>query len=41
MPFKHPGQPAELALAYIMLVSDESSYTYGTMVTVVGGMPIF
>ena len=39
-PFKRPGQPAELASAYVMLASDESSYTSGALVTVAGGMPI-
>lgn len=41
VPFKRPGQPAELASAYVMLASDESSYTSGAMITVAGGMPIF
>lgn len=40
-PFGRPGQPAELAPAYVMLASDESSYTSGALVTVAGGMPIF
>ena len=41
VPFKRPGQPAELASAYVMLASGESSYTSGAMVTVAGGMPIY
>ena len=41
VPFGRPGQPAELASAYVMLASDESSYTSGALVTVAGGMPIF
>lgn len=40
-PFGRPGQPAELASAYVMLASDESSYTSGALVTVAGGAPIF
>jgi len=40
-PMKRPGQPAELAPAYVMLASPESSYTSGALVTVNGGMPIF
>ncbi len=41
VPFGRPGQPAELASSYVMLASDESSYTSGAMVVVAGGMPIF
>ena len=40
-PFKRPGQPAELASAYVMLASEESSFTSGALVTVAGAMPIF
>ncbi len=40
-PFGRPGQPAELASAYVMLASDESSYTSGAAVVVAGGTPIF
>jgi NAD(P)-dependent dehydrogenase (short-subunit alcohol dehydrogenase family) len=40
VPFGRPGQPAELASAYVMLASDESSYTSGALVTVAGGMPV-
>ena len=39
-PFGRPGQPAELASAYVNLASDESSYTSGALVVVAGGMPI-
>ena len=39
-PFKRPGQPAELASTYVMLASQESSFTSGALVTVAGGMPI-
>jgi NAD(P)-dependent dehydrogenase (short-subunit alcohol dehydrogenase family) len=41
VPFKRPGQPAELASAYVMLASDESSYTSGALVVVAGGAPIY
>jgi NAD(P)-dependent dehydrogenase (short-subunit alcohol dehydrogenase family) len=41
VPFGRPGQPAELASAYVMLASDESSYTSGALVTVAGAMPVF
>ena len=40
-PMGRPGQPAELASAYVMLASNESSYTTGALVVVAGGMPIF
>ena len=40
-PFGRPGQPAELAASYVMLASDESSYTSGALVVVAGGAPIF
>ena len=39
-PMGRPGQPAELAPAYVMLASGESSYTTGALVVVAGGMPI-
>ena len=39
-PLGRPGQPAELASAYVMLASDESSYTTGTRVEVTGGKPV-
>ncbi len=37
VPIARPGQPAELASAYVMLASDESSYTSGAMLAVTGG----
>lgn len=40
-PMGRPGQPAELASAYVMLASDESSYTTGATVVVAGGIPVF
>jgi NAD(P)-dependent dehydrogenase (short-subunit alcohol dehydrogenase family) len=39
VPMKRPGQPAELATAYVMLVDPLSSYTSGTTVAVTGGKP--
>lgn len=36
-PYGRPGQPAELASAYVMLASDRSSYTSGALLTVSGG----
>ncbi|TWI67487.1 NAD(P)-dependent dehydrogenase (short-subunit alcohol dehydrogenase family) [Pseudoduganella lurida] len=36
-PFKRPGQPAELALAYVTLAADESSFTTGQVYGVTGG----
>ena len=39
-PFGRPGQPGELASAYVMLASGEASYTSGALVVVAGGMPI-
>ncbi|GJE56850.1 MULTISPECIES: SDR family oxidoreductase [Methylobacterium] len=40
VPFGRPGQPAELASAYVMLASGESSYTSGALITVAGAMPV-
>lgn len=34
-----PGQPAELAPAYVFLASAESSYVVGSTIAVTGGMP--
>ncbi len=39
-PLKRPGQPAEVAPAFVMLASDESSYISGTRIGVTGGKPI-
>jgi NAD(P)-dependent dehydrogenase (short-subunit alcohol dehydrogenase family) len=36
-PLQRPGQPAELAPAYVLLASDESSYISGAMIPVTGG----
>jgi NAD(P)-dependent dehydrogenase (short-subunit alcohol dehydrogenase family) len=38
-PLGRPGQPAELAAAYVYLASQESSYTTGSTLSVTGGMP--
>jgi NAD(P)-dependent dehydrogenase (short-subunit alcohol dehydrogenase family) len=40
VPMKRPGQPAELATAYVMLADPLSSYVSGTMIGVTGGKPI-
>ncbi len=39
VPMKRPGQPAELASAYVMLADPGSSYTSGATVAVTGGKP--
>ena len=38
-PMKRPGQPAELATAYVMLADPLSSYTSGSTIAVTGGKP--
>jgi NAD(P)-dependent dehydrogenase (short-subunit alcohol dehydrogenase family) len=40
VPMKRPGQPAELAPAYVMLASDEASYISGATIAVTVGAPI-
>ena len=40
-PMGRPGQPAELAPAYVQLASDESSFTTGALYPVHGGMAIY
>ncbi|MGX9993708.1 SDR family oxidoreductase [Rhizobium laguerreae] len=40
VPMKRPGQPAELATAYVMLADPLSSYISGTTIAVTGGKPI-
>jgi NAD(P)-dependent dehydrogenase (short-subunit alcohol dehydrogenase family) len=40
-PMGRPGQPAELAAAYVHLVSPESSYQTGSTIAIAGGMPVF
>jgi NAD(P)-dependent dehydrogenase (short-subunit alcohol dehydrogenase family) len=39
VPLKRPGQPAELAPAYVLLASNDSSYMTGSTVQVTGGYP--
>ncbi len=39
-PMGRPGQPVEVAPAFVMLASDESSYISGTQIGVTGGKPI-
>jgi NAD(P)-dependent dehydrogenase (short-subunit alcohol dehydrogenase family) len=38
-PMQRPGQPAELATAYVMLADPMSSYVSGTTIAVTGGKP--
>ena len=40
IPMKRPGQPAELATAYVMLADPLSSYVSGATIAVTGGKPI-
>ncbi|KRE13871.1 NAD(P)-dependent oxidoreductase [Bosea sp. Root381] len=40
VPMKRPGQPAELATAYVMLADPLSSYISGATIAVTGGKPI-
>ena len=40
VPMKRPGQPAELASAYVMLAEPLSSYVSGATIAVTGGRPI-
>lgn len=37
VPFGRPGQPAELASAYVMLAADSASFTSGALLTISGG----
>jgi NAD(P)-dependent dehydrogenase (short-subunit alcohol dehydrogenase family) len=39
LPMKRPGQPAELAPVYVLLASQESSFTTGEVYGVTGGKP--
>ena len=38
-PLKRPGQPVEMAGAYVYMASEESSYTTGNTLSVTGGAP--
>ncbi|WP_371345018.1 glucose 1-dehydrogenase [Ancylobacter sp. IITR112] len=40
VPMKRPGQPAELASAYVMLADPQSSYVSGATIAVTGGAPM-
>ena len=40
VPMKRPGQPAELAGAYVLLASDAASYISGAIIPVTGGKPM-
>jgi NAD(P)-dependent dehydrogenase (short-subunit alcohol dehydrogenase family) len=40
VPMGRPGQPAEVAPAYVLLASDEASYISGARIAVTGGKPI-
>jgi NAD(P)-dependent dehydrogenase (short-subunit alcohol dehydrogenase family) len=40
VPMRRPGQPAELATAYVMLADPLSSYVSGATIAVAGGKPI-
>jgi NAD(P)-dependent dehydrogenase (short-subunit alcohol dehydrogenase family) len=39
-PLGRPGQPVEVAPAFVFLASPEASYITGTVITVAGGMPL-
>jgi hypothetical protein len=39
VPMQRPGQPAELATAYVMLADPQSSYVSGATIAVTGGKP--
>jgi NAD(P)-dependent dehydrogenase (short-subunit alcohol dehydrogenase family) len=39
-PLGRPGQPAELAAAFVLLATDEASYISGATLAVTGGKPL-
>ena len=39
-PMNRPGQPAELATAFVMLAEPMSSYISGATIAVTGGKPV-
>ena len=40
VPLGRPGQPAELAPAYVLLASDQGSFMSGALIPVTGGVPM-
>jgi NAD(P)-dependent dehydrogenase (short-subunit alcohol dehydrogenase family) len=40
VPLHRPGQPAELAPAYVLLACNDGSYISGAMIPVTGGRPM-
>ena len=40
VPMGRPGQPAELAPAYVLLASDQGSFMSGALIPVTGGVPM-
>jgi NAD(P)-dependent dehydrogenase (short-subunit alcohol dehydrogenase family) len=40
LPMKRPGQPKEVAPAYVMLAADGASYVSGATIAVTGGKPM-
>jgi NAD(P)-dependent dehydrogenase (short-subunit alcohol dehydrogenase family) len=40
VPLGRPGQPVEVAPAYVLLASDDGSYISGARIAVTGGRPI-